>query len=547
MWPEIPNDITSLSAAQARDFARQIRLHAKEVVESDPSDEQLAEATEWAAKRDALLAHAAQAEQIERDRADHLARLSEIAADETADADPEPEPTPEAPSTVATAAPAPAPVSAPVAPAPVPAAPASVDLPVTPETTGFAPSKLLARDGVAGHTAGAAFGSWTDVAQALQAKARNLRANSSEKFEVAYIPARFPEGSKLTENMAFNLRLFEQDEIMAEMCAPPIPLYDLACENTLRRPVAGSLRAFQPDQRGAVTVYPSPSLSDITTGVGQWTNVEDSDPEAEKDPCQTIECATPEEYRLYGVYRCLTVKNLLAMTFPELVEAYLNRLGAAHARLAETLLLEGMGNSAATVAAPALGYNGSVSVTSTVLNYLALYQEAERWDLPGLMPAWLPRWVLLAMKMDMIRRRSSDGGRIRVPSDAEITTMFNEVGVSPTFFIDTPSWATPVPAVETGGTLNLLPAQVEILVAPPGKFAMMDRGELSIGVTGNNIYRDNQSNARNEFTFFFENFEAPVDTTSCPAHILEIPACWNGIQIADAVLNCEGVEVTEGS
>ena len=90
-----------------------------------------------------------------------------------------------------------------------------------------------------------------------------------------------------------------------------------------RRPVRGSLAAYKPDARGAVTIYPSPSLSDITdqspNGVGLWTNDDDislqgTDPSSKI--CATIACATPTLYRLYGVWRCLTVQNLLAMTFP---------------------------------------------------------------------------------------------------------------------------------------------------------------------------------------------------------------------------------------
>jgi hypothetical protein len=80
-----------------------------------------------------------------------------------------------------------------------------------------------------------------------------------------------------------------------------------------------------------------------------------------------------------------------------------------------------------------------------------------------------------------------------------------------------------------------------MLVAPRGKFARMDGGNLTIGVTGNNIYRDNSSNARNRFTMFWESFEGVVNTDSCPAHIVEINnICWNGQQIADVVLDCEG-------
>ena len=80
-----------------------------------------------------------------------------------------------------------------------------------------------------------------------------------------------------------------------------------------------------------------------------------------------------------------------------------------------------------------------------------------------------------------------------------------------------------------------------MILAPAGKFGVMDRGELSIGVTGNNLYRDNASNASNQFTFFFENFEGLVDTDSCPAYQLEIPGlCHNGVQIADLAIACDG-------
>jgi hypothetical protein len=147
--------------------------------------------------------------------------------------------------------------------------------------------------------------------------------------------------------------------------------------------------------------------------------------------------------------------------------------------------------------------------------------------------------VLWAMKMDILRRRRTDAG-FSVPSDAVIEQMFRDVGVDVTWFIDRPTFAVAIPAVGTGGNLNRLPASVQILLAPQGKFAAIDRGELAIGVTGNNIYRDNESNRRNQFTFFFENFEGVVNTTSCPAYTLDIPTCWNGAQIDDIVINCQG-------
>ena len=57
------------------------------------------------------------------------------------------------------------------------------------------------------------------------------------------------------------------------------------------------MAAFQPANRGAVSIYPSPTLDEITTGVGQWTRADDANPSAVKETCQTIACATPVDWR----------------------------------------------------------------------------------------------------------------------------------------------------------------------------------------------------------------------------------------------------------
>lgn len=555
MFPEIPENLEALSAPDLRALAGEIR-EAIAAVKADPASDaeaiQLAlDAVEvrqsiltLAKSKDALAATELSAddeaepvveetEEAADEVADDAAEETEEAADEAADEDDSNDDEVEAsvskPAKVRTST------------------GASTALTQEDDSKGrFTPDRLLAHAGVGDKGVGEGFSSWLELAETLIDVGSTISPSSSQKFQVAFVPGNFDEAHTLDGDMTRNLRKFEP-EIMAEMCAPAEPQYDLDCWNTDRRPVRGSLAAFKPDARGAVTIYPSPSLSDITgqspLGVGVWTNDDDislqgTDPSSKG--CAVIECAEPTLYRLYGVWRCLTVQNLLAMTFPELVEAYLNRLAAAHARLAETQLLEAMGTAATSVTQSDLGYGSSVSITSTIMNLLALHQERERWD-NGEMDAWMPRWVRYAMKMDIIRRRNTNGGVISVPSDSAIDGMFMDAGVTPHFFIDTPSWASAVPAVQNGGVLNLLPSSLEMVVAPRGKFAVMDRGQLSIGVTGNNLYRDNTSNSKNQFTFFFENFEALVNTNSCPAYLLTIEdLCHNGIQIADEVLNCDG-------
>lgn len=323
----------------------------------------------------------------------------------------------------------------------------------------------------------------------------------------------------------------------AAFCPPATPIYDLACENSTRRPVMLGLPGFRTPERGAFTVLASPTLSSITGGYGQWDSADDADVNAIKT-CTTIECVSPSTYEIYAIYRCLTVKNLMAMTFPELVAAYLNRLEAAAARYAEILLLEAMGTASTAISAPRLGYGGTTAIMSTILNYLALYQEQERWDV-GVMDVWLPRWVMWAIKTDLYRRRRTDGVA-QVASDGAVNALFTDAGVSVHWFMDRPSWALQVPAVATGNVLNLFPSSIDMLIHKRGKFALMSRGMNSIGVTGNNQYRLSDDLLKNQFTFFFESAEGLIDTDSCPAHKVRLPVCWNGVQIDDVVIDCEG-------
>lgn len=528
MWPQVPEDIKSLSASEARAFAREIRLAAAAALRAGLDDEGRVEYDAQMATREALLKHAkdlAAAEALESDTSDD--------EPEAPAAEPDPEPEPAAAEEELAAKPVPTSFGAPAV-----ATKEVVKVEAKPVLR-TAPEYLFAVSGVNGKAPGDPFESWAEVAAAAAKRSASLNPSTSERFEIARIKAEYPQERILTEEVMLNAVKFEQDsELMATFCPPATPYYNIGCANTLRRPVFNSLPGFQAP-RGRVSIMPSPSLSDITTGYGQWTSDDDLNPSAEKAACQTITCGSPTEYEMYGVYRCLTVKNMMAMTYPELVEAYLNRLGAAQARYAEELMLNAMATSCVDIQAPQLGYGGTVSITSTIMNYLALYQDAERWDLPQGMVGWAPRWVLWAMKMDLMRRRRTDGSLV-VPSDAQIEGMFRDVGVNVTWFIDRPTWAVAVAALHTQNVLNLLPSSVDIMLAPPGKFAAIDRGELAIGVTGNNIYRDNESNKRNQFTFFFENFEGVVDASCEPAHILNIPACWSGVQIDDQLVNCTG-------
>lgn len=554
MWPEVPADLNTLAASALRELANAIRATSQTVLgAATVSAEDRARVTEMLAIRDQARALA-----IAKDAdAARLAALAEEGDDE--------EPTPAADQTITVppgatdpanvTAPAPVVVNPPTpdAPAGEPLAnatviPTTTGAPSTPTRPDAARSTLTAMQvsaGVSGRTAGSPVASWTELSTLLMERGDTIHGSTSaERYEVARIVADYgPERTISGENYLGGLARFERpDEITAALCAPGTPYYGLACDNTLRRPVFGSMGQFAAP-RGKVSIPTSPTLSDITgqnAGYGQWTFANDDDGSVKN--CAVVACNSWNDFQLYGIWKCLTVKNMMQLVYPELIEAYLNRLGAAQARMAEILLLEAMATATTSVLGPSLGYGAATSFTSLVLEYMALYQETQRWDISDGMEAWMPRWVLTGMQVDLMRRRTTNGTLQTIPTQGAIETMLSNVGVNAHWFIDTPSWAPSIPAVHTAGTMNRLPTTIPVILAKRGKFAVIDRGNLSIGVTGNNIYRDNASNRTNTYTYFVESFEGLVNTDSCPAHLLRIPVCYNGIQVDDRMVDCYGID-----
>lgn len=411
-----------------------------------------------------------------------------------------------------------------------------------PQTVALAPLKVVS--GVNGRRAGDQFDSMADVGQALLDRWADIAGGGSEKMSVARIDGRFPEESRLGEDTASNIEKMgglevhtpkARTAITAAMCAPAEPYYGLVGTSSTARPVAGSLAKYVP-ARGAVTIYPSPKLGDISNGMGLWTRANDANPAAVKAACSTIACATPVQYDIYGIYRCMTIKNMLQMTYPELVEAYLNRLAALQARLAETTLLDAMVGSvnakAITVAAGNLG--ASINLWATLIQMLAVYREQERYDTIEL-DCYMPRWQREALRMDVVRqRRTDDSGmpRDRVPTGADIDAGFQNVGVNPIWTMDNATaWGSGITA-QSAGALNTMPTTAHAFFTPRGNFRQLDRGDLQIGVT-NNVMRDNTSLTKNEFTMFWESFEGVMDFGLPSWEVAISGFVLNGAQVAD--------------
>lgn len=423
--------------------------------------------------------------------------------------------------------------------------------PPAPVSSGaYADANWVAPAGADGLKPGESFGSLTQLAEALGEAAREVRGGG-RKLAVARTFGSFTEAQKLTEDPGDNLAKFgglqlgtqaSTDAITAAMCAPAEPIYDLATASSTARPVKGSLATYQP-RRGKVSIYPSPKLADIDEGAGSgevfgrgiWTEDNDSDLDAVKATCARITCSDVDEYAIYGVYRCMTIKNMLWMTYPELVEAYLNRLGALTARLAESTLLDGMEGSPNTkaVTATASGHSGAVNLLATLISLTALAREEERYG-DIMFDAWLPRWVVPALKVDLLRQKRTSGRLAeRIPTTAELEASLRDSGIDVTWTLDgAESWAA-VPVLTDGEDIPDFPTTVNGIIAPKGNLRALDRGDLTIGVAPGNIYRDNDSNSRNEATLFQESFEGLLDFGATNYAFTIEDVCLNGAQPAD--------------
>jgi hypothetical protein len=425
-------------------------------------------------------------------------------------------------------------------------------------TGGLDASRIVALDGVPGKQGGDSFADWSELASALLERRRTVSDGSVAP--VGVIEAKYPKNrslegldqmetlKKLTaatgSGFGYGAEFAAPAELTAAMCAPVTPYYGMDCMNTTRRPVFNSLPGF-PAPRGGVSIPTSPTLSDVTGGYGFWDKDDDADVANQtKNACLTVECPTSEEFFFYAVYRCLTVQNMMQMTWPEVVEAYLNRLAARTARAAEIQLLDLMATNVNRITAPGLFTSAAVQLGTQLNSYRSGAQERERWDIAedGLV-AWAPRWLLYYLQNDVMRRRNTTGGVPRKPSQAEIeSSIFGDNGIDVTWYLDTPTWGVAAPTQGTGNPVQLVtpPASVNILIAPRGKFALIDRGSLTIGLQGNNVVRDLATLKKNQFTMFFETFEGIVDTNSCPADMLKVPLCFQGIQHADQPVDCFG-------
>lgn len=213
------------------------------------------------------------------------------------------------------------------------------------------------------------------------------------------------------------------------LCAPVAPYYDIQVLAEAARPVRDALPGFNAD-RGGVTLIPPPSLGDLTGAITVVTAAQDLAGGApSQKACLHVACAAARTYQVDAVARCVEFGNFAARAYPEQVEAWLALSMAAHARRAETGLLDAIAaNSLPATAALALG--AAAEVYARAFQAAAAYRSRNRMDDDAVLSALYPSWIADAINADRVR------AGFDVLSRAEVLARFREGGINASFYQD---------------------------------------------------------------------------------------------------------------
>jgi hypothetical protein len=273
--------------------------------------------------------------------------------------------------------------------------------------------------------------------------------------------------------------------------------------------VRDALPSFQAN-RGGVNVPTATYIADITTAITIIEEAEDAlgGTFATKS-CQDLECPAYTETAVTVISHCREYGNLNSIAWPEKIAHENDLTMAAHARTAETYLLDRIkalslkvSNGAETLGALIYLVDGIVKAAESI-RYNLRMDPGTRFR--ALLPSYLPNLLML----DTVQ--ASDGTRFT--TKAQLNTYLRSLGIEPAYYMDSVSTAVPFAAEVADGVMDGFPDSVQWALFPEGAFIHLDMGALELG-----IVRDSTLNSTNDYQFFGETFEnvariAPLQAT----------------------------------
>jgi len=282
------------------------------------------------------------------------------------------------------------------------------------------------------------------------------------------------------------------------LCAPLTPLYDIPDFAVTDRPVRDALPSFQAE-RGGVSVPSVSTIGSITTAI---TVIEEEDDAlggtfATKS-CQDLDCPTWTDVPVGIISHCREYGNLNARAWPEGIAHENNLTMAAHARTAETRLLDRIKALSINVTTADV-YSSTTDLIYAITRAAAgiryrLRLGAGAPALRALLPAWVPGMLVADIAATQFDR---------FKSQAEATAILRAAGIEPAFYLDDVTGGTSQGfADETASALDDFPDAIQWALYVEGEFLHLDGGVLELG-----IVRDSTLNSTNDYQVFGETFE----------------------------------------
>lgn len=305
------------------------------------------------------------------------------------------------------------------------------------------------------------------------------------------------------------------------LCAPRTPFYEVPTLAVADRPARAALPSFNA-ARGGINVPAPLNIGDVT-GVGRITAAQDA---AGGSPatkaCQTITCSAYTQTDVAAIYHCIRFGNLGARAWPELVASFSETVLAAHARLAETAILDGI--AAGSTAVTGAAVNGAVNtLVGHILEAAAGIRSHYRLRDGAILRAMFPAWVKDLLVLDIVR---SQFQRFAYERDG-VEALFRMFDIEASFFLDGETGSGQVFGAQSGGALLAFPTSLIWYLFPEGTWVHLDSGTLELG-----IVRDSSLNATNDYEVFGETWENvakigsvsyKITSTVCPNGAVAAP------------------------
>lgn len=405
-----------------------------------------------------------------------------------------------------------------------------------PKATATVTTAITAGADIPGVPMGSDLPNMSAIAEAMSKRMHGMRRTSGgdgEQHTVATIVTSFPEDRVLRSGEAESNKLKIEKVASPEavvaaggFCAPLETNYDILGFGVTNRPVRDSLASFNAD-RGGIRWMNTPVLGDIPTydydgpestssmtdydtgdypngaAISVWNIAADEEAVdgTPTKPCFRIQCIGESEAYLEAVPVCLTIGNLMARAFPELIEANNNLALVTHARFAEQRLLRKIGALSTQVTGTARILGAARDFFNQADRAAVAYRHRHRLDDNEALRVIVPTWLKNLMRADLVMEMPGDGKDANFElAEAKINRWFAVRNLNVTWHIDGEAGQYFTP--QGTGALVDYPNEVVWYLFAEGTFLFLDGGTLDLG-----LVRDSTLNATNDYKMFAETFE----------------------------------------